>query len=49
MCDHENRNCPGKRCRCECMTCLFGESDDYPEDAYVEDSPALEDVPSYAS
>ena len=27
MCEHEGRPCPGRSCRCECMTCMFGEDD----------------------
>lgn len=23
MCEHEGRPCPGRSCRCECMTCMF--------------------------
>lgn len=28
MCEHESSNCSGYNCRCECMTCMFGEDDD---------------------
>ena len=27
MCEHEDRNCPGRNCRCECMNCMFPETD----------------------
>jgi len=27
MCEHEGRECIYRSCRCECMTCMFGEED----------------------
>jgi hypothetical protein len=32
MCDHEGQECPGRSCRCVCMTCMFGENDQEDDD-----------------
>jgi hypothetical protein len=32
MCDHENKPCPGRSCRCVCMTCLMGDNSNNDEE-----------------
>jgi hypothetical protein len=31
MCEHEDRECPGRACRCECMNCMVLSDDETEE------------------
>lgn len=48
MCEHEAKPCPGRSCRCECMSCMFDDSeeDEVAGNIKVLDGATLEDLGS---